>query len=225
MSEQNSRAFSGRCNIHLHNGDCMEALRGFNDNSFELAIVDPPYGLGKRTTDGGSKRNTQTKFMEDIRRTNWDDSTPTKEYFNELIRISKNRIIFGANYFNCFDKNGGAIIWIKNQPMPNFSKAVIASCSFHKKIEVYNQTWTNFIHKGRTGIHPCEMPIDIFKWILKKYAGPGEKIIDTHAGSMSSRIACYDGGFDYWGWELDEDYFDVGCKRFENFKKQLKLFQ
>lgn len=182
---------------------------------FELAIVDPPFGIGNFVQDSGNVRGSSV---------DWNEAIPSYAYFEELNRISKNRIIFGANYYNCFDKNGGAIIWVKNQPMPNFSKAVIASCSFHKKVELYEQTWTNFVAKDREGIHPCEMPIALYKWLLKNYAKPGDKILDSHMGSQSSRIAAYEMGHDYVGFELDPDYFESGCKRFEQYKAQLKLF-
>ena len=199
----------------VYNEDCMIGMARYPDKYFDLAIVDPQFGISNFVQSTGNIRGEEV---------NWNEQIPGRNYFIELKRVSKNRIIFGANYFNCFDDNGGAIIWIKNQPMPNFSKAVIASCSFHKKVEIYTQTWTNFVQKGREGIHPCEMPIDIYKWLLRSYAKEGDKIIDTHLGSQSSRIACYDGGFDFWGWELDKDYFDAQEKRFANYKAQLKLF-
>ena len=114
--------------INLHNGDCIEALAKMQDNEFDLAIVDPPFGIGNFVQTGGNVRGDKVE---------WNDSIPQQDYFSELRRVSKHRIIFGANYYNCFEEKGGAIVWVKNQPMRNFSKAVIASCSFHKKIELY----------------------------------------------------------------------------------------
>jgi len=189
----------------------MEYMATCKDKQFDLAIVDPQFGIGNFIQVSGNIRGNKV---------NWNERPPSKRYFIELYRVSKNRIIFGANYFNCFDKNGGAIIWLKNQPMPNFSKAVIASCSFHKKIEIYKQTWTNFVQKDRTGIHPCEMPLDLYKWLLKNYAKPDMKIIDTHLGSGSSAIAAYDFGCDFVGCEIDKDYYDAAVKRFETHKMQ-----
>ena len=197
--------------IELLNIDCMEYMATCKDKQFDLAIVDPQFGIGNFIQVSGNIRGNKV---------NWNERPPSKRYFIELYRVSKNRIIFGANYFNCFDKNGGAIIWLKNQPMPNFSKAVIASCSFHKKIEIYKQTWTNFVQKDRTGIHPCEMPLDLYKWLLKNYAKPDMKIIDTHLGSGSSAIAAYDFGCDFVGCEIDKDYYDAAVKRFETHKMQ-----
>ena len=201
--------------IELYNEDCMELMKRYPDNHFELAIVDPPFGIGNFVQTGGNKRG---EIVE------WNNSVPAKEYFTELYRISKNQIIFGANYYNCFHKNGGAIVWIKNQPMPNFSKAVIASCSFHKKIEIYNETWTNFVAKGRCTEHPCEMPVALYKWLLSSYAKQGDKILDTHGGSMSIAIACHDMGFDLVLSELDKEYFEAGKSRYETHAKQIQLF-
>ena len=198
--------------IDLRLGDCLESMRLMKNNSFELAIVDPPFGIGNFVQTAGNKRGD---------RVNWNDLTPKKEYFLELKRVSKNQIIWGANYYNCFPKTGGSIIWVKNQPMPNFSKAVIASCSFHKKIEIYTQTWTNFVQVGRTGIHPCEMPVALYTWILERYANKGDRILDTHLGSGSIAIACHNLGYDLTGYELDSDYYSAACKRLEQHQKQI----
>ncbi len=186
-------------------------MKEMSENQFDLAIVDPPFGIGNFVqTNRGAK-------------VDWNDETPTDVYFKELKRVSKNRIIFGANYYNCFEKNGGAIVWIKNQPMPNFSKCVIASCSYHKKIELYEQTWTNFVAKGRQGIHPCEMPVSIYEWILINYCKDGDKILDTHLGSGSIAIACHNLGFDLTGYEIEKEYFEAAKKRIDNHKRQLRI--
>ena len=197
--------------INIYNQDCMEAMKEMSENQFDLAIVDPPFGIGNFV---------QTNRGEKV---DWNDEAPTDVYFKELKRVSKNRIIFGANYYNCFEKNGGAIVWIKNQPMPNFSKCVIASCSYHKKIELYKQTWTNFVAKGRQGIHPCEMPVSIYEWILINYCKDGDKILDTHLGSGSIAIACHNLGFDLTGYEIEKEYFEAAKTRIENHKRQLKI--
>jgi site-specific DNA-methyltransferase (adenine-specific) len=191
----------------------MVALKQMRDNEFDLAIADPPFGIGNFV-----QTNNRGKKVE------WNNSTPNKEYFNELKRVSKERIIFGANYYNCFEENGGAIVWVKNQPMPNFSKCVIASCSIHKKIEMYNQTWTNFVAKERRGIHPCEMPVQLYEWLLMNYATEGDKILDTHLGSGSIAIACHNLGFDLEGYELDKDYFEDAKKRLGQHQAQKRLF-
>lgn len=201
--------------IDLKNMDCLVAMKQMDDNQFDLAIVDPPFGIGNFVQVGGNVRGEKVE---------WNDAIPTKQYFKELKRISKNRIIFGANYYNCFEEKGGAIVWVKNQPMPNFSKAVIASCSMHKKIEIYTQTWTNFVHKGRTTNHPCEMPVSIYEWILDNYANEGDKILDTHLGSGSIAIACHNRGFDLTGFEIDKEYFDNACERLRIHQSQLIMF-
>ena len=201
--------------INLHNGDCIEALAKMQDNEFDLAIVDPPFGIGNFVQTGGNVRGDKVE---------WNDSIPQQDYFSELRRVSKHRIIFGANYYNCFEEKGGAIVWVKNQPMPNFSKAVIASCSFHKKIELYTQTWTNFVAKGRCTEHPCEMPVSIYEWLLMNYAKEGDKILDTHLGSGSIAIACHNLGYDLEGYELDEEYYNAAVKRYNDHIAQLKMF-
>ena len=201
--------------INLHNKDCMEALVDMRDNQFDLAIVDPPFGIGNFVQTGGNVRGDKVE---------WNDSIPQQDYFSELRRVSKHRIIFGANYYNCFEEKGGAIVWVKNQPMPNFSKAVIASCSFHKKIELYTQTWTNFVAKGRCTEHPCEMPVSIYEWILMNYAKEGDKILDTHLGSGSIAIACHNLGYDLEGYELDTKYYNAAVNLYNDHKAQLKLF-
>lgn len=201
--------------INLHNVDCMEALAKMQDNQFNLAIVDPPFGIGNFVQTGGNVRGNKVE---------WNDSIPQQDYFSELRRVSKHRIIFGANYYNCFEEKGGAIVWVKNQPMPNFSKAVIASCSFHKKIELYTQTWTNFVAKGRCTKHPCEMPVSIYEWILMNYAKKGDKILDTHLGSGSIAIACHNLGYDLEGYELDQEYYMAALKRYKDHVAQLKMF-
>ena len=201
--------------IRLYNEDCLQAMRKMDTDQYDLAIVDPPFGIGNFVQSSGNKRG---------KKVTWNENTPTKEYFIELKRIAKHRIIFGANYYNCFEKKHGAIIWVKNQPMPNFSKAVIASCTHHKKIELYIQTWTNFVAKGRCTKHPCEMPVELYKWILLNYANPGDKILDTHLGSGSIAIACHDMGFSLDGYELDTEYYEAACKRLEKHQQQLKLF-
>ena len=200
--------------MKIRNEDNMQLMARYEDNHFDLAIVDPPFGVGNFVQQTGNVRG---------KKVDWNETTPFKNYFKELKRVSKNRIIFGANYFNCFEEKGGAIVWVKNQPMPDFSKCVIASSSFHKKIELYTQTWTNFVAKNRMGIHPCEMPVQIYEWILMNYAKKGNKILDTHLGSGSIAIACHNLGYDLTACELDTEYFNATMKRINNHKKQLRI--
>ena len=148
-------------------------------------------------------------------------------YFSELFRISKNQIICGGNYFNlpptqCF------VFWYKRNPVPNFADGEYIWTSFKRPALCFDYQYYGNI-EGDTNrkditIVPTQKPVQLYKWLLKNYAKPGDKIFDSHMGSQSSRIACYEGGFDFWGCELDKDYFDAGCKRFEIYKQQLKLF-
>jgi len=196
-----------------YNIDCMEYMATCKDKQFDLAIVDPPYGIGNWVQQTGNKRGGKVE---------WNNSTPNKIYFEELKRVSKEQIIWGANYYNCFNDLGGAIIWDKNQPNPKFSKCEIASYSRLKRVDYVKIAWDPF-SRNEIIIHECQKPVQLYKWILKNYAKPGDTILDTHLGSQSSRIACYEGGFDFVGCELDPEYFNAGCKRFENYKLQLKL--
>ena len=204
--------------ITITNEDNMELMARYPDNYFDLAIVDPPYGLGKRTTDGGSKRNTQTKFMEDIRRTNWDDSTPTREYFDELKRVSKNQIVWGGNYFELHSYRT-FVIWDKMTYVPTMSQVEMAVTSFDSPARLVK---INSNQSDR--IHPTQKPIQLYKWILQNYASEGDLILDTHVGSGSIRIACDKGGFNFTGFEIDTDYWKAQEKRFSDFKRQMRLF-
>ena len=207
-----------RCNINIYNDDCLQAMRDMRDNEFDLAIVDPPYGLGKRTTDGGSKRNTQTKFMEDIRRTNWDDSTPTKDYFDELNRVSKNQIIWGGNYFELHSYRT-FVVWDKMTFVPTMSQVEMAVTSFDSPARLVK---INSNQDNR--IHPTQKPVKLYKWLLTNYANEGDKILDTHLGSGSIAIACWDLKFDLTGYEIDKEYYDNAIERIERHKRQLSLF-
>lgn len=201
------------------NEDCMELMARYPDKYFELAIVDPPYGLGTKTTDGGSKKNSQTKFMKDIRRSNWDNSIPNKKYFTELKRVSKEQIIWGGNYMAEHIGNTKCIlIWDKMTYIPTMSQFEFAFCSMnkHPKIIKINSNDAN-------RQHPTQKPVALYKWLIDKYAKQGDKILDTHLGSGSSRIACYSMGFDFVACELDKEYFEAQEKRFNQFKSQLTL--
>ena len=203
----------------VYNIDNMEYMRTLPDKFFELAIVDPPYGLGKRLSDGGGKlKNTPMATL--YREKDWD-ILPTAEYWTELFRVSKNQVVFGANYFLEFLPNTrGFVCWDKKQDMPTLSACELVWTSFDKPAKIYRKSSMDL---NRT--HPTQKPIDLYKYCLA-YAKSkqGDKILDTHMGSQSSRIAAYDMGFDYYGCELDKDYFEQGNKRFELFKSQGKLF-
>jgi site-specific DNA-methyltransferase (adenine-specific) len=200
----------------VFNMDCIEGMKQYPDNYFELAIVDPPYGIdaGKMTMGSGKHNFEKGK--------NWDNKIPDIEYFNELFRISNNQIIWGGNYFN-LPNNNNWIIWDKLNPNLSFSEAELTWCSLNKNVRIFKRLSTMPDDDGPKR-HPTQKPIRLYKWILNKYAKEGDKILDTHLGSGSSRIAAYDLGFEFTGFELDEDYFKASEKRFKQHTDQLTLF-
>ena len=181
----------------------------------------PPYGIGDvfipvSTGVKPCKIERKHKIMD------WDNEIPTQEYFKELKRVSKNQIIWGANYFNCFD-NGGALVWYKNNGAPSLSQCEIASLSFKKSVDyVYIQVLGGFVQKNKP-IHPTQKPIKLYRWILNNYAKAGYKILDTHGGSFTHAIACDIEGFDLDICEIDKEYFDKGKKQFDIHKLQTVL--
>ncbi|KKN10908.1 hypothetical protein LCGC14_1031880 [marine sediment metagenome] len=208
--------------------DCMDFMKDKPDNFYDLAIVDPPYGIGDFNPP-----NSLNKYGERVKRNSlkvdWNDTIPNKNYFNEVKRISKNQIIWGANYYNCFTK-GGAIIWHKGKINPILSQCEIASLSFQQKVDYVLIQWQSGFarkqyEKDYNAIHPSQKPVALYKWILKNYAKPGYKLLDTHSGSGSFRIAAYDMGFDLDSCELDKDYFAANEKRFQDHIQQNDLFK
>lgn len=192
-------------NVRLLHTDCMEYMRGLPDNFFELAVVDPPYGIGGFT-------QSETKKYGDYK---WNEMPPSDEYFKELKRVSKHRIIWGANYYNCFEGGNGAIVWNKQTPHPSLSVCEIASVSWGKRVNYFNYQWHGLgMHKKRSGWHPCEKPLALYKWIYENYAKPGWNILDTHLGSGSSAIVAAKMGFDFIGCELDKEYYDKAVARY-----------
>ncbi len=209
-----------------YNMDCMEYMRQFPDKHFQLSIVDPPYGIGIDVAMNANKGKQGFKLYKE---TNWDSAIPTAEYWNELFRVSKNQIVWGGNYFiEQINKNSqGWIVWNKVQREFTMSDAELAWTSFDKTIRVFDLSRGGAMgdhNKYGEKMHPTQKPVALYKWLLSNYAKPGDKILDTHLGSGSSRIAAYDLGFDFYATELDKDYFDAQEKRFQNFKSQLKLF-
>ncbi len=199
--------------------DCVKALKRYADNHFDLAIVDPPYGLGKRLVDGGSVSpfiKSQNKKVKQ-----WDNAIPTDEYFEQLKRVSKNQIIWGGNYFDlppcrCF------IVWDKTIHGNTYADADFAWTSFDTPARIYKENIAITTSEGR--IHPTQKSIKIYAWLLHNYAKPNDLILDTHLGSGSSRIAAYKGGFNFVGFEIDQEYYEKQEKRFNDFKSQLRLF-
>lgn len=210
----------------VYNEDNMIGMARFPDKFFDLAIVDPPYfdGPQKPGYYAGTKQRTQVGEYKNLS-ASWQ--IPGQEYVDELRRVSKNQIIWGINYFNVA-MPGGRIVWVKGEQGSPFSMADIAYQSFYNRIDLFKYTWSGFWQEAgkerEMRIHPTQKPVALYKWLLKNYAKPGDKILDTHMGSQSSRIAAHQMGFDYWGWELDKDYFDAGNKRFKEQTAQLKLY-
>jgi site-specific DNA-methyltransferase (adenine-specific) len=204
----------------------MDYMANIPDNYFDLAIVDPPYGI-KESAHRNISRSKLAK-TKNYRKEIWDFKIPHREYFMELFRISKNQIIWGINYFtNQFQFTAGRIVWHKVNGDNNFSDCELAFQSFSNSTRYFKYRWNGMLQENmkdkEVRIHPTQKPIQLYKWLLKNYAKPGDKIFDSHLGSGSSRIAAYDGGFDFYGCEIDKDYFDASVKRFENYKLQLKL--
>lgn len=193
----------------------MAAMARMKDKQFDLAIVDPPFGIGDfcRSTSHGKK------IVRNYKRPTWNNSIPLDEYFKELRRVSKHQIIWGANYFNCFS-TGGALVWWKNTGCDTLSQCSIASLSFQKKVDYVHINKLGFNQYTEQRIHPCQMPVDLYKWILLKYAPPQATILDTHLGSGSSAIVAYDLGFELTGYETDVDHFNDAVDRLENHSRQ-----
>jgi len=202
--------------------DCMEGMARFSDKYFELAVVDPPYGIGVNM-NAGRKKDTKSK-KRIIKK--WDNEIPTAEYFNELFRVSQNQIICGANYMTeHLPISMGWIFWDKCVAQGcSFSDGELIWTSFNQSLKKAVIRYSGFIGMEGEKFHPTTKPIKLYKWILDKYAKAGDKILDTHVGSGSSRIAAHDYGFDFTGYELDYDYFQAQHKRYENHKQQLTLF-
>ncbi len=191
-------------------GDCMsreDGLYMYPDNHFDLAIVDPPYGLGQRTTNGGTLRNSQVKFKKQLAEKRWDDEIPSKEYFDELFRVSKNQVIWGGNYF-ALPAHRTFVVWEKMNYLPTMSQVELAWTSFDKPARIVK---INSNQADR--VHPTQKPVELYTWLLSEYSRPGELILDTHVGSGSSLLACALHGNPYVGYEIDPDYYRIAKQR------------
>lgn len=193
----------------VHNADCLAAMREMPDKAFSMAVVDPPYGIGIA--------DNPVRQMHD--RKPWDAAIPDIKYFNELRRVSVNQIIWGGNYFP-LPPSQNLIVWDKQQPF-DFSLAMceFAWCSIQRPAKMFRMSPMSI---GK--IHPTQKPVALYKWLLTNYAKPGDTILDTHCGSASSRIAAYDLGFEFTGYEIDGDYWQEAEERFANHIAQPKLF-
>lgn len=200
-----------------YNRDCLEAMREMDDNAFELAIIDPPYGI---KANQEKPHNGWADWGVKL----WDNSAPDQAYFDELFRISRNQIIWGSNHFiERINKNSaGWILWDKGQRDFSLADGELAWSSFDRALRIFTMSRASALQEGK--IHPTQKPVALYKWLLQNYAKPGDKILDTHLGSGSSRIACYDLGFDFTGYELDADYFQAQEERFARHTAQERLF-
>lgn len=215
-------------NIKLYNGDCMEVMKTFKDKQFDLAIVDPPYGIG----EDGSKNHTRVRLAKPKDYKGYegnDKEPPSKEFFNELIRVSRNQIIWGANHFISripFDSSCW-IVWDKDNS-GDFADCELAWTSFTSAVRKFRWRWNGMLQqnmrKKQERIHPNEKPIELYKWLLQNYAKDGDTILDTHFGSLSIGIACHDMKFDLTAIELDADYYEQAKQRLIYHQRQLTLF-
>lgn len=223
--------------------DCMQGMKEFPDKYFDLAIVDPPYGRkehGGRNRSGYVRQKNGSKiFVKDGQYENrkWDNEPPSEEYFNELMRVSKNQIIFCCNYFD-YPLIGGRIVWDKCNDGSDQSDAEIAYCSMNDRVDIFRYMWRGMfqgksITEGTTQqgnkrlnekrIHPTQKPVAFYDWLLSRYAKPNDIILDTHVGSASSLVACYNTNHKFVGFELDEYYYKVSKQRLDTEMAQMRL--
>ncbi len=225
--------------IQVYNSDCLEGMKQMDDNQFDLAIVDPPYfdGPNRLGYYGGniSSSGVVRKGYKEIG--SWQ--LPEKIYFNELLRVSKNQIIWGINYYAKYIESAGRIVWDKVNGSSSFSDCEIASTSSHYSVRMFSYMWNGMMQgkgiiNGKTQegnkslnqkrIHPTEKPVKLYEWLLDNYAKEGHAILDTHGGSLSNAIACHNLGFNLTAYEIDSDYYEASYKRFKLVTAQTTIF-
>jgi site-specific DNA-methyltransferase (adenine-specific) len=209
----------------ITNEDNMELMSRYEDNYFDLAIVDPPYGGNDAI---GLKDNT-SKNKQATKRTNYNvfkNIAPSKKYFDELIRVSKNQIVWGVNFYNNYDLSGGRLVWDKKGTA--FGRAEMAYLSMTKSVNICEIIWNGMIQHDMKNkehrIHPTQKPVKLYEWLLMNYAKDGFRILDTHLGSGSIAIACHNLGYDLTACELDKEYYDSSIKRIDQHKAQIRMF-
>jgi len=209
----------------------MAVMARYPDNYFELACVDPPYGIDAANTFAGEERKSGqgASYKTAFAAKDWDKGIPDKAYFDELMRVSKNQIVWGANYMShLLPPSMGWIVWDKDNGTTKFSDAELAFSSFDRALRLHKYAWNGMIQGDMKNkehrIHPTQKPVKLYEWLLSNYAKEGDKILDTHLGSGSSAIAAHYSGFDFVGCELDEDYYNAATARFDNETKQEALF-
>ena len=207
----------------ISNEDNMKLMSRYENNYFDLAIVDPPYGIN---AEQGTNRASRKQFAD--KKSGWDSKPPNQDYYKELFRVSKNQIIWGANHFIEDIPNANSkswLIWDKKNPDRCFADAEMAWCSQIDNVRIVNLKRVQELNRMDGGkIHPTQKPVSLYEWILIKYAKKGDKILDTHLGSGSIAIACHNLGFDLTACELDKEYFEAALKRINNHKAQKRLF-
>ena len=209
--------------IRIYNEDCLEAMMLMPDNAYDLAIVDPPYGLGDRLVKGGAKGGMGSlRKLADDKIEHWDIA-PNKEYFDELKRVSKNQIIWGGNYFlDYLGATDGFLVWDKMNGTNPMADAELAWKSLRGTTRMFRKH--HFSDGYKTKIHPTQKPVKLYEWLLDNYAKDDDKILDTHLGSGSIAIACHNMGFDLTAYEIDKDYFEATSKRIKDHIAQLTMF-
>jgi site-specific DNA-methyltransferase (adenine-specific) len=222
--------FSQYANSCLYHADCMSILPSLPDKCFDLAVVDVPYGIGENGSTNHLRINRKRPNLAGKKYHPFaDNHPPEKTYWEELFRVSKNQIVWGANHFISrlpYDSSCW-IVWDKNNYGSHFADCELAWTSFHSAVRKFKYTWNGMLQEDMKNkeirIHPAQKPVKLYEWLFMKYAKKGDKILDTHAGSGSSRIAAYHLGFDYVGFEIDEYYYKASSKRFEEEVKCLTL--
>ena len=211
--------------IKIIHGNCMDFMATLKDKAFELAICDPPYGIG----EDGAKNHSRGQLAKPTLyiAKNWDRNIPPKTYFDELLRVSKNQIIWGGNFFIDFLKSTSCIIVWDKVNSGDFADCELAWTSFKSSVRKFSYMWNGMLQQNMKNkehrIHPTQKPVALYQWLLKNYAKQGDKILDTHLGSGSSAIAADIMGFDFVGIEIDEDYYKAALDRFNRHKQQLTL--
>ena len=196
----------------LYLGDCMDILPTLG--KVDAVITDPPFGVGNFVQITGNVRGEAVT---------WNELGPSADFFQILKEKSTHRIIWGANYFNCFEGAGG-LVWVKNQPMPNMSKAEMASTSWGNKVELISLTWTNYVNT-KESTHPCERPVGLYKWCIEQVPKQPQTILDPFMGSGTTGVAAIQLGRKFIGIEREPKYFDIACQRIEQAAAQGRLFE
>lgn len=205
--------------IKLIHGECLKAMKSYSDNHFDIAIVDPPYGIDFNMNAGKRKGQRDKHSRKD-----WDKSAPKKEYFNELFRVSKSQVIWGGNYFS-LPLTGAWLFWDKQVPKGvSFADGELAWTSFSGTLKKVTIPYSGFVGAEVVRIHPTQKPVKLYNWVLENYTSEGDLILDTHLGSGSIAIACHYMRRNLVGYEIDQEYYNAACKRFKEQSAQASIW-